>query len=86
MDFSTIISAISAVGFPIVFCIMIYKTMVDSINKFNEKLTEVIQKHSDEAQAMQKSLDDNTAVIVRLLDKLGGDDNEDTRKNGKTGK
>lgn len=86
MDFSTIISAISAVGFPIVFCIMIYKTMVDSINKFNEKLTEVIQKHSDEAQAMQKSLDDNTAVIVRLLDKLGGDNNEDTGKNGKTGK
>ncbi len=86
MDFSTIISAISAVGFPIVFCIMIYKTMVDSINKFNEKLTEVIQKHSDEAQAMQKSLDDNTAVIVRLLDKLGGDDNENTGKNGKTGK
>lgn len=86
MDFSTIISAISAVGFPIVFCIMIYKTMVDSINKFNEKLTEVIQKHSDEAQAMQKSLDDNTAVIVRLLDKLGGDNNEDKGKNGKTGK
>lgn len=75
MDFQTLISAISAVGFPIVFCIIVYKTMVDSIKLFNEKLTDMLKQHADEAQAMQKSLDDNTAVIQRLLDKIG-DDNE----------
>lgn len=76
MDFQTLISAISAVGFPIVFCIIVYKTMVDSIKLFNEKLTDMLKQHADEAQAMQKSLDDNTAVIQRLLDKIGDDNNE----------
>lgn len=73
MDFTTIMQAISAVGFPIVFCIIVYKTMVDSIKLFNQKLTEMLQQHASEAQAMQKALDDNTAVIQRLLDQLGGD-------------
>ena len=71
MDFTTIIQAVSAVGFPIVFCIIVYKTMVDSIKLFNDKLTELMQQHAQESQAMQKSLDDNTAVIQRLLDKIG---------------
>lgn len=73
MDFQTIISAISAVGFPIVFCIIVYKTMVDSIKLFNDKLSDLMQQHADESKAMQKSLDDNTAVIQRLLDKIGSD-------------
>lgn len=73
MDFNTILQAISAVGFPIVFCIIVYKTMVDSVKLFNDKLTEILKQHADEAQSMQKSLDDNTAVIQRLLDQLGGD-------------
>lgn len=76
MDFQTIISAISAVGFPIVFCIIVYKTMVDSIKLFNDKLSDLMQQHADESKAMQKSLDDNTAVIQRLLDKIGSDDND----------
>lgn len=76
MDFTSIIQAISAVGFPIVFCIIVYKTMVDSIKLFNEKLTEMLRQHADEAQGMQKALDDNTAVIQRLLDQIGGDRND----------
>lgn len=76
MDFQTIISAISAVGFPIVFCIIVYKTMVDSIKLFNDKLSDLMQQHADESKSMQKSLDDNTAVIQRLLDKIGSDDND----------
>lgn len=76
MDFQTIISAISAVGFPIVFCIIVYKTMVDSIKLFNDKLSELMQQHADESKAMQKSLDDNTAVIQRLLDKIGSDEGD----------
>lgn len=74
MDFfTTIIQSISAVGFPVVFCIIVYKTMIDSIKLFNDKLNEMLKQHADETQAMQKSLDDNTAVIQRLLDRLGGD-------------
>lgn len=74
MDFTTIISAISAVGFPIVFCIIVYKTMIDSIRLFNDKITDVMKQHAEESKAMQTSLDNNTAVVQRLLDKIGGDD------------
>ena len=73
MDFNSILQAISAVGFPIEFCIIVYKTMVDAIKLFNEKLTDILKQHADESKAMQQSLDDNTAVIQRLLDKMGGD-------------
>ena len=76
MDFTQIISAISAVGFPIVFCIIVYKTMVDSINMFNDKLSDIMAKHSEEAKAMMRSLDDNTAVIQRLIDKIGDEEIE----------
>lgn len=76
MDFTTIIQAVSAVGFPIVFCILVYKTMIDSIKLFNDKLTELMKQHADESQAMQKSLDDNTAVIQRLLDRIGDANND----------
>lgn len=76
MDFTTIIQAVSAVGFPIIFCIIVYKTMVDSIKLFNDKLTELMRQHADESQAMQKSLDDNTAVIQRLLDRIGDANND----------
>lgn len=76
MDFTTLIQAVSAVGFPIVFCIIVYKTMVDSIKLFNDKLTEMMSHHAEESKGMQKSLDENTAVIQRLLDKIGGDNDE----------
>ena len=76
MDFTSIIQAVSAVGFPIVFCILVYKTMIDSIKLFNDKLTELMKQHADESQAMQKSLDDNTAVIQRLLDRIGDANND----------
>ena len=75
-NFNVILQAISSVGFPIVFCVIVYKTMVDSVKLFNDKLTEIIKQHAEESQAMHKSLDENTAVIARVLDKLGGDDND----------
>lgn len=73
MDLQSIISAVSAVGFPIVFCIIVYKTMIDSVKLFNDKLTDMMKQHAEETKAMQKSLDDNTSVIARLLDKMGDD-------------
>ena len=73
MDFQTILQAISAVGFPIVFCIIVYKTMIDSVKLFNTQLNEMMRQHAEESKSMQKSLDDNTAVIQRLLDKIGDD-------------
>lgn len=61
MDFATIVSAVSAVGFPIVFCLILYKTMLDQ-NK----------QHKDEADKLTEAIHNNTLVIQKLVDKLDG--------------
>lgn len=66
MDFNTIISAISAVGFPIVFCIMLWKTNRDTQ-----------QAHEVEVKNLMSSIDKLTLSIQRLFDKLNGGDVDD---------
>lgn len=63
MDFATVISAVSSVGFPIVFCIMLWKT-----NKDTQKA------HEDEVKSLMGSIDKLTLAIQRLFDKIGGGD------------
>ena len=63
MDFTTIVSAVSAVGFPIVFCLILYKTMLDQ-NK----------QHKDEADKLTEAIHNNTLVIQKLVDKLDGNE------------
>ena len=65
MDFATIMSAVSAVGFPIVFCFVLYKTITDQ------------QKaHKEESDKMVEAIHNNTLVVQKLVDKLGGDVDE----------
>lgn len=60
-----ILTAISTVGFPIVCCFAIYKTMIDNM-----------KAHVEETNKLRESIDANTALIQRLLDKMGGDVND----------
>lgn len=63
MDFATIISAVSAVGFPVVFCFVLYKTMIDQ-NK----------EHKAESDKLTEAIHNNTLAIQKLADSL-----EDTK-------
>ena len=63
MDFATIVSAVSAVGFPIVFCLILYKTMLDQ-NK----------QHKEEADKLTEAIHNNTLLIQKLVDKLDGNE------------
>lgn len=63
MDFATLVSAVSAVGFPVVFCFVLYKTMLDQ-NK----------EHKEESSKLTDAIHNNTLVIQKLVDKLGGED------------
>ena len=62
MDFATIVSAVSAVGFPIVFCIILYKTMLDQN-----------RQHKEESDKLTEAIHNNTLVIQKLVDKLETD-------------
>lgn len=59
MDFATIVSAVSAVGFPIVFCIILYKTMLDQ-NK----------EHQAETKQLTEAVHEVKIVLQKLTDKL----------------
>lgn len=71
MDFSSIISAVSAVGFPIVFCLILYRTMIDQG-----------KEHKEESSKLTEAIHNNTLVIQKLVDKLEGDDgsNDNTKR------
>ena len=62
MDVETIINLITTVGFPVVVCIatMYY------IKYLNDQ-------HKQEIDKLSEALQNNTLVMQRLLDKLGGD-------------
>lgn len=62
MDFATIVSAVSAVGFPIVFCLILYKTMLDQS-----------KEHKEESAKLTEAIHQNTLVIQKLVDKMGDD-------------
>lgn len=72
MDFATIVSAVSAVGFPIVFCLILYKTMIDQ-NK----------EHKAEADKLTEAIHNNTLVIQKLVDSLDKE-NRDGSKDSKS--
>ena len=60
MDVNMIVEAISSLGFPIVVC----AAMFWYINKRD-------QEHKDEVSKLRESLDKNTEVITKLLERLG---------------
>ena len=65
MDFQTIIAAVSAVGFPVVFCFVLYKTMIDQG-----------KEHKEESAKLTEAIHNNTLVIQKLVDKLDKDGDE----------
>lgn len=62
MDAQAITTAIGTLGFPIVMCLLMYKQNND-----------ISKRHADEMETVKKALNDNTLVIQKLIDKLGGD-------------
>lgn len=68
MEWSEILAGISSAGFPIVFCIMLWKTSRDTQ-----------QAHENEVKNLMGSIDKLTLAVQRLFDKLGGGDVDDKR-------
>lgn len=65
-----ILQAVATVGFPIVACggmaIAFYRTT----EKFADTISKMNAEHTQEVLAMTKSIDNNTAIMERLLDNL----------------
>ena len=62
MDANAIITTIQAVGFPIAACVALYLHMIHQD-----------ADHKDEVNQLREAIANNTAVMQRLLDRLGKD-------------
>lgn len=62
MDVQVLIQSISTVGFPIVMCLL-----------FMYYIKYVNDQHKNEIDKLSESINNNTLVMQKLLDKLGGD-------------
>lgn len=74
MDFTTVITAIGSVGFPIVACCAMAFFFSKVNNNYRTDIKELTQQHKDEMAVMTEAIKNNTLVIQRLVDKLGGDE------------
>lgn len=61
MDWNVVIQLISTLGFPIVCCIALFWYMVKQRDL-----------HKEEINELKKSIDNNTIILTRLFEKLGG--------------
>ena len=62
MEFQEILTAVSTVGFPIVMCGGLFWYMI------NQR-----ESHKEEMSKMTEAINNNTIVLQKLLDKMGGD-------------
>lgn len=62
MDYTAAAQLIGSLGFPIVACVMLYVRM--------EKQDE---NHRQEVSELTKAIQNNTIVMQKLIDRLGGD-------------
>ncbi len=62
MDYTAVVQLIGSLGFPIVACIMLYVRM--------EKQDE---NHRQEVTELTKAIQNNTIVMQKLIDRLGGE-------------
>ena len=61
MDWNAVIQLISTLGFPIVCCITLFWYMIKQRDM-----------HKEEINELKKSIDNNTIILTRLYEKLGG--------------
>lgn len=60
MDFTTIMQAISTIGFPIAMCLALLWYIVD-----------ITEKHKTETEQFTEALNKNTLVLQKLCDNMG---------------
>lgn len=76
MDYNVIIQAITAVGFPIVCCLLLFWYVNKREESFDKQIDALSEKHEHEVAQLVEAVNNNTMVMQRLLDRLGVADEE----------
>lgn len=67
-----VIQLISSVGFPIVACLGMGWYVKYQTDSYREEVKDMQKEHKEEIQKMSDALNNNTAALQRLCDKLDG--------------
>lgn len=70
MEVSTVLDAISLVGFPAVVCIIVMFFVKYLIDKNHEQLNNLTLQHHEEMKEVTKAIENNTIAITKLIEKL----------------
>ncbi|MBQ1296566.1 MAG: hypothetical protein IIY21_21150 [Clostridiales bacterium] len=73
-DTMDVIQLISSVGFPIVACLGMGWYVKYQTDAYREEVKDMQKEHKEEIQKMSDALNNNTAALQRLCDKLDGGD------------
>ena len=77
MDANIIISMIGSLGFPIVACIFIAVFFSKTQDNYRADIKEMQMTHKQETDKMTEALNNNTLALQRLVDKIGGLDDDE---------
>ena len=70
MEASTITTIISSLGFPIFCCLCLGWWIKSTTESFNKQLEDTRKDHKEEIKSLKESLDNNTLVLTKVLDRL----------------
>ena len=65
-----IVNLISNLGFPVAIVILVIRYLSSYIKDTNVRIDAYSEKYHDDIVSFQKSLDNNTAVMTELIEKL----------------
>lgn len=65
-----IAALISSLGFPIVTAVVLFKIVMIMFDKYTTDIKDIMATHKTEIDEVTKSINRNTVVIQKLIDKL----------------
>ena len=73
MDVQSITTIISSLGFPIFCCLCLGYWIKVTTESFNKQLEDTRKDHKDEISSLKASIDNNTIVLTKLLERMEKD-------------
>lgn len=74
MDLTTIMSAISSLGFPIVACIAIAWYFNKVNENYRNDIKEINNQNREQLDKLTEAISNNTVAVARLVEKLDKED------------
>lgn len=67
----TVFQLIGSYGFPIIMCLLMYKSMSDSTTRHEAQIQSLNDKHKEEMDTLTEAITNNTNAINLLAQKMG---------------